>query len=122
MSTSILRYTQTRGNLTRGGERLKRPLSVILAGVEVCGCARFSLSHQTLKYCFAGKTVCLGTRLAKVELKLVTAMFILGFQHSVVDKSGAPLNPLPTPNWNDILFARPQQGSFIKYERTSLPL
>ncbi|KIJ99908.1 hypothetical protein K443DRAFT_155252 [Laccaria amethystina LaAM-08-1] len=69
-----------------------------------------------------GKTVCLGTRLAKVELKLVTAMFILGFQHSVVDKSGAPLNPLPTPNWNDILFARPQQGSFIKYERTSLPL
>ncbi|EDR08032.1 uncharacterized protein LACBIDRAFT_297641 [Laccaria bicolor S238N-H82] len=69
-----------------------------------------------------GKTMCLGTRLAKLELKLVTAMFILGFQHSVVDKSGAPLNPLPTPNWNDILFARPQQGSFTKYERSSLPL
>ncbi|KAF8960328.1 cytochrome P450 [Flammula alnicola] len=57
-----------------------------------------------------GKTVCLGTRLAKVELKLLTAMFVLGFRHSVVDKMGEPSNPLPVPNWNDILLCRPPAG------------
>ncbi|KAF8183163.1 cytochrome P450 [Pholiota molesta] len=70
-----------------------------------------------------GKTVCLGTRLAKVELKLLTAMFVLGFRHSVVDKLGEPSNPLPVPNWNDILLCRPPKGSFsLKYQRTSVPL
>ncbi|KAF8155617.1 cytochrome P450 [Crassisporium funariophilum] len=70
-----------------------------------------------------GKTVCLGTRLAKVELKLVTAMFVLGFRHSVIDKMGEPSNPLPEPNWNDILLCRPPVGSFsLKYERTLTPL
>lgn len=70
-----------------------------------------------------GKTICLGTRLAKLELKLVTAMFVLGFRHSAVDKMGKPSNPPPAPNWNDILLCRPPIGSFkLKYERTSRPL
>ncbi|KAH9478669.1 Cytochrome P450 monooxygenase claM [Psilocybe cubensis] len=70
-----------------------------------------------------GKTLCLGTRLAKVELKLITAMFVLGFQHTVVDRRGEPSNPLPVPNWNDILLCRPPAGSFkLKYERTSVRL
>ncbi|PPQ80554.1 hypothetical protein CVT25_001588 [Psilocybe cyanescens] len=70
-----------------------------------------------------GKTVCLGTRLAKVELKLIAAMFVLGFRHSVVDRQGEPSNPLPAPNWNDILLCRPPVGSFkLKYERTAVRL
>ncbi|TFK26590.1 cytochrome P450 [Coprinopsis marcescibilis] len=71
-----------------------------------------------------GKTTCLGTRLAKVELKLVTSLFILGFEHSVIEPStGEPSNPLPTPNWNDILLCRPPQGSFaLAYSRTQVPL
>lgn len=70
-----------------------------------------------------GKTTCLGTRLAKVELKLVTAMFVLGFEHSVLNASGEPMYPLPTPNWNDILLCRPPQGSFsLGYSRTSVAL
>lgn len=70
-----------------------------------------------------GKTKCLGSRLAKVDLKLVTAMFVLGFDHSVIDNSGTPSNPLPVPNWNDILLCRPPAGSFnLKYQRTSLAL
>lgn len=70
-----------------------------------------------------GKTTCLGTRLAKVELKLITAMFVLGFEHSVVDASGEPMYPLPTPNWNDILLCRPPQGSFsLGYNKTSIAL
>jgi len=70
-----------------------------------------------------GKTVCLGTRLAKVELKLVTAMFVLGFEHSVVDPVSGARKETPTPNWNDILLCRPPQGSFgIAYKRTEVPL
>ncbi|KAF9010183.1 cytochrome P450 [Cyathus striatus] len=70
-----------------------------------------------------GKTLCLGTRLAKVELKLITAMYVLGFRHSVVDRYGRPSNTLPIPNWNDILLCRPQKGSFyLKYERTPVML
>ncbi|KAK7044593.1 cytochrome P450 [Favolaschia claudopus] len=69
-----------------------------------------------------GKTTCLGTRLAKVELKLTLSLFLLGFDYILVDKSGAPIAP-PTPNWNDILQCRPPLGScFIKYTRTPLAL
>ncbi|KAG6811405.1 hypothetical protein H0H92_007598 [Tricholoma furcatifolium] len=69
-----------------------------------------------------GKTLCLGTRLAKVELKLVTAMLVLGFRHTIVDKSGRKTNP--TPNWNDILLCRPppEQTGYVSYERTNVPL
>ncbi|KAJ7240448.1 cytochrome P450 [Mycena rebaudengoi] len=70
-----------------------------------------------------GKTTCLGTRLAKVELKLTTALFLLGFDHVVVDGTGETPHPLPTPNWNDILMCRPPQGScYVKYKRTNLEL
>ncbi|KAG5654445.1 hypothetical protein H0H81_002635 [Sphagnurus paluster] len=69
-----------------------------------------------------GKTLCLGTRLAKVELKLIAAMFLLGFRHSVVNKAGLPT--MPTPNWNDILLCRPppEKTGYISYERSDIPL
>ncbi|KAF9467869.1 cytochrome P450 [Collybia nuda] len=69
-----------------------------------------------------GKTLCLGTRLAKIELKVITAMFVLGFEHRIVDKLGNTATSLPTPNWNDILMCRPQNGCSIKYARSSIPL
>ncbi|KAI3613103.1 cytochrome p450 [Moniliophthora roreri] len=69
-----------------------------------------------------GKTICLGQRLAKIELKLITAMFVLGFDHHVVDGYGKPADPLPTPNWNDILLCRPPQAFGLKYERTNMTL
>jgi cytochrome P450 len=68
-----------------------------------------------------GKTICLGTRLAKVELKLTTAMMLLGFSYGVVDKSGQP-SPLPRPNWNDLLRCRPEDPCFVSYERTDMHL
>lgn len=71
---------------------------------------------------FAGKTMCLGTRLAKVELKLIAAMFTLGFRHSVVDKVGMQADPLPIPNWNDILLCRPEETFYLKYERSDILL
>ncbi|KAJ3566380.1 hypothetical protein NP233_g7040 [Leucocoprinus birnbaumii] len=66
-----------------------------------------------------GKSMCLGTRLAKVELKLIIAMFVLGFDLGIVDKKGNPLKPgdaLPAPNWNDILLCRPEKEFGVKYE------
>jgi len=87
----------------------------------ICICIR---AHgDVLPFLLIGKTLCLGTRLAKVELKLVTAMFVLGFQHTVVDPFGESSSPLPAPNWNDILLCRPPAGSFnLKYERNNIPL
>ncbi|KAK0203550.1 cytochrome P450 [Desarmillaria ectypa] len=70
-----------------------------------------------------GKTTCLGTRLAKMELKLITAMLLLGFNHDVVDDRGVVADPLPTPNWNDILLCRPPKGTCnLRYSRTATPL
>ncbi|KAF7763505.1 hypothetical protein Agabi119p4_8042 [Agaricus bisporus var. burnettii] len=65
-----------------------------------------------------GKHMCLGTRLAKVELKLIISMFLLGFDLSIVDKHGKSKDELPKPNWNDILLCRPPKGSFyLGFER-----
>lgn len=70
-----------------------------------------------------GKTTCLGTRLAKVELKLIAAMLLLGFDHWAVDETGKVAESLPDPNWNDILLCRPTTGAHkLRYERSSVPL
>lgn len=70
-----------------------------------------------------GKSMCLGTRLAKVELKLILSMFVLGFDLDIVDKHGKPQDEMPRPNWNDILLCRPPKGSFfLGFERTDSAL
>ncbi|KAJ7064919.1 cytochrome P450 [Mycena amicta] len=61
----------------------------------------------------AGTTTCLGTRLAKLELKLVLALFLLAFDHELEDKNAG----VPHPNWNDILLCRPAMCS-VSYTRT----
>ena len=66
---------------------------------------------------FVGKTTCLGQRLAKLEMKLLSAMFLLGTNFSVVDNGGKVLETLPRPNWNDILGCKPPKDScFIQYQ------
>jgi len=50
-------------------------------------------------------------------------MFVLGFQHHVIDHSGEIADHAPIPNWNDILLARPPNKSCsIKYGRSGIPL
>lgn len=64
-----------------------------------------------------GKTTCLGQRLAKIEMKLLTAVFLFGVNFSAVDKAGKVLETLPRPNWNDILGCKPPKDScFIQFE------
>ncbi|KAH9855336.1 cytochrome P450 [Lenzites betulinus] len=69
----------------------------------------------------AGDTVCLGKRLATLEIKLITALFVLGFDDlRAVDAKGAPLAALPRPNWNDILTCKPAPGScYMRFARTT---
>lgn len=69
-----------------------------------------------------GRTVCGGQRLARIELKLVASMFLLGFDFSLVDQLGIPQtssssNAVPRPNWNDILQCRPERPCYLKYSR-----
>lgn len=60
---------------------------------------------------------CLGKRLAQLEIKLITAMFVLNFDFTIVDATGKVADPHPRPNWNDVLACRPTNGVFaLKYE------
>jgi len=89
----------------------------MLVGEEVRRPPQCSFSQLTNALaCCLGKTVCLGQRLAKLEMKLLSAMFLLGIDFSVVDNGGRVLETLPRPNWNDILGCKPPKDScFIQY-------
>ncbi|EAU84231.2 hypothetical protein CC1G_08161 [Coprinopsis cinerea okayama7 len=74
-----------------------------------------------------GRTVCVGNRLAKLELKLIVAMYLLSYDHSVVKRSNIkePVfrGAVPKPNWNDGLTCRPEdksQDMFFAHSRTSV--
>lgn len=92
--------------------------SPMLAGEEVRLSWHFLLKSPThAPVHFVGKTICLGQRLAKLEMKLLSAMFLLGMDFSVVDNGGKVLETLPRPNWNDILGCKPPKEScFIQYQ------
>jgi len=42
-------------------------------------------------------------RIAKLEMKLVLAMLLVGYEYIVVDEHGKQTNELPKPNRNDAL-------------------
>jgi hypothetical protein len=65
---------------------------------------------------FSGRVNCLGTRLAKIEMKLIVALLLFGFEFTTVDAAGLMANPHPRPNWNDILTCKPTDGCYsVKY-------
>ena len=52
-------------------------------------------------------------------MKLVTAMLVLGFDISLVDRKGERLTSAPPANWNDTIFGRPEEIFYLKYSRVS---
>jgi hypothetical protein len=61
---------------------------------------------------------CLGSRLARLTIKLLTALLLVDFDFDTVDASGQIADLPPTPNWNDVLMCQPVQGKFfLKYKR-----
>ena len=49
----------------------------------------------------AGRHSCTGMKVAKLEMKLILAMFLTRYEFDLVDKDGKFPDPLPTPNRND---------------------
>ena len=50
----------------------------------------------------AGRHPCTGMKLAKLEMKLIMAMFLMRYEFDLVDEDGKFPDPLPVPNRNDI--------------------
>ncbi|TFK28942.1 cytochrome P450 [Coprinopsis marcescibilis] len=74
------------------------------------------------------RSVCAGQRLAKLELKLIVSMYILGYDHGIVKRSDTskPVThgAVPRPNWNEPLTCRPADKSddmFFAQKRTARP-
>lgn len=55
----------------------------------------------------AGRHPCTGSKLAKIEMKLLLAVFLTRYEYELVDKDGKFPDPLPVPDRNDIHQARP---------------
>lgn len=61
----------------------------------------------------AGRHPCTGTRLAKLELKLILATFLMRYEYDLVDEGGKFPNPPPVPERNDsTLSRRPLSGAY----------
>lgn len=41
-------------------------------------------------------------KIAKLEIKIILAMFLLGYQYDVVDETGVKTDYVPKPDFNDI--------------------
>ena len=50
----------------------------------------------------AGRHPCPGMKMAKLEMKLILALFLARYEFDLVDKDGKFPRPLPVPNRNDI--------------------
>jgi hypothetical protein len=65
-----------------------------------------------------GRTTCIGSRLARLNIKLISALLLMDFDFDTVDVSGRIVDSPPKPNWNDPVTCRPAQGQFfLKYKR-----
>jgi cytochrome P450 len=54
----------------------------------------------------AGRHLCPGMKVGKLEMKLIAAVFLVGYEFDLVDKDGKLPDPLPVPNRNDIHHVR----------------
>ena len=49
----------------------------------------------------AGRHPCTGMKTAKLEMKMILAVFLMGYKYEIVDEDGKPPNSLPVPDMND---------------------
>ncbi|KAJ7473528.1 cytochrome P450 [Mycena latifolia] len=69
----------------------------------------------------AGRHMCAGMRIAKLEVKLVIAVFFSTFEFEIVDSSGELPKSFPRPDFNDYHRASPSRDNpcYIKFRRIS---
>jgi len=66
----------------------------------------------------AGRHPCTGMKVAKLEIKIIVALFIAGYEYEVVDSNGKFPASLVKPNYNDIHQARPiGETCFLQFNR-----
>lgn len=66
----------------------------------------------------AGRHPCTGMKIAKLEIKMIVALFVVGYEFDVVDSRGRTPERLPIPDYNDIQQARPKgEPCFLKFKR-----
>lgn len=66
----------------------------------------------------AGRHPCAGMKVAKLEIKMIVAMFVVGYEYDVVNSKGGIAERLPVPNYNDRRKASPKgEPCFIKFKR-----
>ncbi|KAF8815722.1 cytochrome P450 [Phlegmacium glaucopus] len=67
----------------------------------------------------AGRHPCSGMKVAKLEIKIILAFMLAGFDFGIVDKSGKPVTELPKPDRNDIHQSRPLgDPCYLQFKRT----
>ena len=64
----------------------------------------------------------MGQRLARLNIKLVTALLLMDFEFDTVDMDGqivgSDSESAPRPDWNDPFNSKPVEGQFfLKYRR-----
>jgi cytochrome P450 len=67
-----------------------------------------------------GRTICMGSRLARLNIKLITALLLMEFDFDTVDVGDRIVDSAsgPKPDWNDPSGCQPAQGQFfLKYRR-----
>jgi len=102
---------QPKGNLTYlgwGGGAVLRLKGIVRADAD------------DVPICFLalGRTTCIGSRLARLNIKLLSALLLMDFDFDTVDANGRIVDSPPKPNWNDSDVCRPAQGKFfLEYRR-----
>ena len=48
-----------------------------------------------------GRHPCAGMKIAKLEIKMIVAMFVMGYEYDVVDSDGRISKRVPVPNYNE---------------------
>lgn len=66
----------------------------------------------------AGRHPCTGMKVAKLEIKIIVALFLAGYEYDIVNENGNFPDSLPRPDYNDIQQARPLgEHCFIQFRR-----
>jgi len=60
----------------------------------------------------AGRHPCTGVKVAKLEMKLIVALFLTRYEFDLVDENGKFPDPLPVPDRNDIHQPRPLGATY----------
>ena len=63
----------------------------------------------------AGRHLCVGMKVAKLEMKLILAMFLARYEFFLVDEDGNFPDPLPVPDRNDLQWVRAIVNSNVTY-------